>query len=230
MTFMLPPWRASNVSSQIAMSLRTQEVAVMLKGESPLTGQTSHDSLETVLSRAFQNEPSVTYVFPDEATRQALLPLFFRSVVIPATQMHGEVCMTPDIDGTSLWISPGRFSTFASMMRSEMQAMRLNLEARCFRRWINLSGNMERVHNKLTNGPHWYLLAHGHDRSETNSLGGTLVERLQLQADRDRLPCYVENFREALLPVYEEHGFQIVGAGQVPRGGPSFWAMIRTPR
>ena len=200
----------------------------MFKDESPgLTVQTPQiNSLEAVLSRAFHNEPNIAYVFPDEAARHTVLPLIFRSVVIPATQMHGEVCMTPGIDGTSLWISPGRFSTFALMVRREMQAMRLKLEASCFRRWINLSGNMERVHNRLTNGPHWYLLAHGHDRSETKSLG---VERLLLRADRDRLPCYVENFREALLPVYEEHGFQIVGAGQVPRGGPSFWAMMRTP-
>ena len=204
----------------------------MLKDESPgLTVQTSQtDSLEALLSRAFHNEPNITYVFPDEAARHTVLPLFFRSVVIPATQMHGEVCMTPGIDGTSLWISPERFSTFALMVRREMRAMRLKLDASCFRRWINLSGNMERVHNQLTNGPHWYLLAHGHDPSEAKSLDGPLVERLLLRADRDRLPCYVENFSETLLPLYKEVGFKIVGAGQVPRGGPSFWAMIRSPR
>src|SRR5439155_17682684 len=44
------------------------------------------------------------------------------------------------------------------------------------------------------------------------------------------LPCYVETFHETFLPFYEECGFQIAGAGQVPRGGPNFWATIRAPR
>src|SRR5262245_42463174 len=115
---------------------RTEEVAVMLNDESPgLTGQMSQiDSLEAALSRAFHNEPGITYVLPDEAARRALLPSFFRSVFIPATRMHGEVCTTPGIAGPVLWISPGRFSTFASMVRSEMQPMRLILETPCFRR------------------------------------------------------------------------------------------------
>jgi hypothetical protein len=47
------------------------------------------------------------------------------------------------------------------------------------------------------------------------------------RADSDGLPCYLETFQERHLAFYEEHGFQIAGAGCIP-DGPNFWTMIRT--
>jgi len=188
------------------------------------------EGFATVLSQAFHNEPRVAYILPEEVTRRSVLPGFFRSIVIRASQFGGEIYTTATLDGGSLWISPGRESTFTRILQSEMQATKLTFRRSSFRRWISLHAHMERVHRRLVKGPHWYLAALGvRSLNTVKAISGALIEPVLAQADRDRLPCYVETFRETFLPFYEECGFQIAGAGQVPKGGPNFWAMIRTP-
>jgi hypothetical protein len=79
--------------------------------------------LGKVLSRAFYNEPSIRYMMPDERVRRALLPWFFSSVVIPASQLYGEIYTTANIEGGALWISPGRAFTFGRIVRTGILAV-----------------------------------------------------------------------------------------------------------
>ena len=198
---------------------------------SPVQGEISEvEFLAAVLTQAFHNEPRIAYILPEEVARRSVLPWFFRSVAGRASQFCGEIYTTATPDGGILWISPGRQSTFARIMRTEMQAANFNLPRATFRRGVNLWTHLERVHRRLAKGPHWYLAALGARSLNTvKAISGALLEPVLARADRDRLPCYVEVFQASLLPFYGECGFQIAGAGQVPRGGPSFWAMIRTP-
>jgi hypothetical protein len=198
---------------------------------SPVQGEISQvEFLAAVLTQAFHNEPRIAYILPEEVARRSVLPWFFRSVASRASQFCGEIYTTATPDGGILWISPGRQSTFARIMRTEMQAANFNLPRATFRRGVNLWTHLERVHRRLAKGPHWYLAALGARSLNTvKAMSGALLEPVLARADRDRLPCYVEIFHESSLPFYGECGFQIAGAGQVPRGGPSFWAMIRTP-
>jgi len=189
------------------------------------------EGLATVLSQAFHNDPRVAYILPEEVARRSVLPWFFRSVAIRASQLCGEIYTTATLDGGILWISPGHESTFARIVQTEMQAAQFKLRRPSFRRWINLRAHMEGIHRRVAKGPHWFLAALGVRSLNTmKAISGALVEPVLSRADGDRLPCYVETFHEAFLPFYEECGFQIAGAGQVPRGGPNFWAMIRAPR
>jgi len=197
---------------------------------SPVNIQMSQvECFATLLSQAFHNEPRVAYILPEEVDRRSVLPWFFRSVAIRASQLCGEIYTTGTLDG-GLWIRPGRESTFARIVQTEMHAAKFKLRRSSFRRWINLMRtHMEGVHRRLAKGPHWFLAALGVRSLNTVKASGALVEPVLSRADRDRLPCYVEIFHEPFLPFYEECGFEIAGAGQVPRGGPNFWAMIRPP-
>jgi hypothetical protein len=171
---------SSSQASRLKCAER-QEVDEMLKPTSP------PDSFEAFMSRAFYREPRIAYVLPDEAARPDVLPLFFRSVLIPAAQTCGEIYTSlngcalsglhslrssPRMEGCSLWISPGRFLASIRMVRSRMHALLPNLEPSSWMRWANLSANMEEIHRRLAKGHHWYLLGFGiepsrpHDRSE----------------------------------------------------------------
>ena len=202
-------------------------------------------ALEASLSRTFHREPRVAYVLPDETARRDVLPLFFRSVLIPAVQTCGEIYTMPQVEGCSLWIRPALFSALAGMVRTRMQALQSTLEPSSLRKWATLSANMEVVHRRVAKDAHWYLLAlrikpsRPGDRSEWRShraqpsiedASGVLVDPVLSWADRDHHSCYVENFDETCLPFYEERGFRIAAAGRLPDGGPDFWAMIRRPR
>jgi len=185
------------------------------------------DSLGTVLSRALQNEPNFKYLVPDEQERSTILPWFFRAVAIRACHVYGQIYTTPTIEGGALWISPGQIEAFDQMVRREMLAMPFKLGWASFRRCATLAARVEAVHKRLARGPHWYLMAQGVKPTDHERVIRTaLLEPVLSQADSYGLPCYLETFDERNLPFYEACGFRVQGAGQIPGGGPNFWAMM----
>ena len=189
------------------------------------------EALATMLSRSFQNEPNFVYLIPDEQARLRSLRGFFQMVAIPASRLFGEICTTNQIDGASLWIRTGTGFTFERMIRNATRRMPLKLDLPALRRSINLGARVEKARHRLVRGPHWYLLALGVEPSiDRCALSGLLIEPVLSRADSDKIPCYVEIFDERAVCFYERLGFRVEGAGNIPHGGPSFWAMIRSPK
>jgi len=189
------------------------------------------EALATMLSRSFQNEPNFVYIIPDEQARRISLRWFFQMAAIPASRLFGEICTTNQIDGASLWIRTGTGFTFERMIRNATRRMPLKLDLQALRRSINLGARVEKARHRLVRGPHWYLLALGVEPSiDRCALSGLLIEPVLSRADSDKIPCYVEIFDERDLCFYEKLGFRVEGAGKIPHVGPSFWAMIRSPK
>src|SRR5882724_5998253 len=118
----------------LPVSARLQEIHHL----SPVQIQMSQvECLATVLSQTFRNEPRVIHILPEEVDRRSVLPWFFRSVALRASQLCGEIYTTATLDGGILWIRPGRESTFAGIVQTEMQAAKFKLRRSSFRRWIN---------------------------------------------------------------------------------------------
>lgn len=185
------------------------------------------DSLASALSRAIQNEPHFKYLIPDEQARCTILPWFLRAVAIRACHVYGEIYTTPRIEGGALWISPGRAVAFEQMVRREMLAMPFKLGWTNFRHCVNLAARLEAVRKRLVRGPYWYLMVHGVKPSmQDRAIGAALLEPVLSRADSFGLSCYVETFQETELPFYEACGFRVQGAGQIPGGGPNFWALM----
>src|SRR5262245_31660703 len=130
--------------------------------------------LATVLSRAFHNEPSVTYILPDEPARRGMLTWFY-SVALRASQSCCQIYTTNSLDGAALWVSPGLASTFSQIIRTAMQDA--PFERSSLRRWIHLSAHMERIRRRLAGAPHWYLMALGVAQSKPETtVSGALIE------------------------------------------------------
>jgi hypothetical protein len=185
----------------------------------------------TALSHSFQNEPSFTYVLPDEHTRRMVLPWFFRGLAIWATQTFGEIYTTHTAAGAALWIGPGYDLSFGQMMRTGLKTVPFELQRSSVKRCLKLIAHVETVHDRLVRGPHWRLVALGLEPSRrAKAMYQVLIEPGLSCADSARVPCYLETFDEGNLPFYTEHGFRVQGAGQIPPDGPNFWAMVRTPQ
>ena len=189
------------------------------------------DLFAITLSRALHDEPNFTYLIPDERERRELLPWFFRSLAIRASQFCGEIYTTDNIDGAALWIGPGCACTIDQTLRTGMLRSLLRLGWASVRRCLTLSTRLEEVHRRLARGPHWYLMVLGVEPPDRRQvIGGVLIDPVLSRADSDALPCYLETFNPANLPFYKKRGFRIVGGGNIPRGGPDFWAMMRAPQ
>jgi len=91
--------------------------------------------------------------------------------------------------------------------------------------------HLDKVHQRLIQGRHWYLLALGVEPSvEKERLCATLLEPILSRADAECLPCYAETFNAKDLSFYKQLGFRIAGSGKIDRSGPDFWALIRVPQ
>jgi ribosomal protein S18 acetylase RimI-like enzyme len=186
--------------------------------------------LGRVLTEAYYDDPAVAYIFPDAHTRRAVLTWFFTSVAIRTSRLCGETYTTANVDGGALWISPGMELTIGHAVRTEIPSLPLKVDRSSVIRWISFNGYLESV-RKHKAVDHWYLLALGTEPSTTgHGIRRALMAPVLAAADWDLRSCYVETFREADLPFYEQSGFQVVGAGQIPDGGPDFWLLIRPPR
>src|SRR5262245_42755615 len=184
-----------------------------------------------VLTQAFYNDPGVEYILPDARTRRNVLSWFFTSVAIRTSRLFGEIYTTVNLDGGSLWIRPGVELTIGQAVRTEMLSLPFRLDRRSITRWINVRRYLESARSHLADKLHWYLVALGTEPSTTGkAIRGALMTPVLAKADWDLRSCYVETFHERDLPFYEQYGFRIAGAGQIPKGGPSFWALIRPPR
>ena len=186
--------------------------------------------LGTMLTRAFYNNPGVTYVLPDPHVRRSVLSWFFTSVALRASRLCGEIYTTVNVDGGALWICPGANLTIGHAVRAEISSLPQKLDRSTLARWINVNTLLDSVRHHLAGKLHWYLVALGTEPSTDRAIGRALMAPVLATADWDRRSCYVETFHEADLPFYEGCGFQIAGAGQIPKGGPTFWTLIRPPR
>jgi hypothetical protein len=185
--------------------------------------------LGSVLTESYYDDPAVAYIFPDAHTRRAALKWFFISVAIRTSRLCGEIYTTANVDGGVLWISPGMEVTIGHAVRTEMPSLPFKLDRSSIARWLRVNRYLESL-RKHTAGEHWYLLALGTESSTTrHGTRRALLSPVLAAADWDLRSCYVETFREADLPFYEQSGFQVAGAGQIPDGGPDFWILIRPP-
>ncbi|HEX2559796.1 N-acetyltransferase [Phenylobacterium sp.] len=78
--------------------------------------------------------------------------------------------------------------------------------------------------------PHWYLAMIGTDPSrQGRGLGSALLKEGLRRCDAEGLPAYLESSNPANIPLYERHGFEVVGMIQ-PGDFPPLVPMLRPAR
>ncbi|AOW92970.1 GNAT family N-acetyltransferase [Rhodococcus sp. WMMA185] len=187
--------------------------------------------LSAVLSEAFDDDPVVTWLYPDDKKRQVRLPRFFAAQtryhhlagggVEVAEGNHGT------IGGASLWDPPGRWkqsrrSTW-SMAPAMIRAMPEHPQA-----GKDLVAALYAAHPAE---PHWYLATIGTTSAVRGQGYGQalLASRLE-RLDREHSPAYLESSKASNIPYYERFGFEVTGEIAVRGGGPTLYAMWRDPR
>lgn len=182
------------------------------------------------LARAFDDDPVMTWIFPDDQMRRRRLPSFF-SAALRGTSAHpegAEVAAQGDqVLGAAIWLPPGAW-------RPPLWRQLVTLPGVVIRLGSRLSvagatyGALLRVHPAR---PHWYLSGIGIDPPvQGTGVGSQLLRSRLARCDAAGLPAYLESSKERNVPFYERHGFTVVGELTVPGGGPTLWLMWRDPQ
>ncbi len=166
----------------------------------------------TVVTSAFVNDPVERWLYPESDLYAQAFPRFARALGSSAVA-DGTAWCTEDETAVAVWLAPGvsiddeevvtiLTSTVASDKHEDMYAA---------------LGQMATQH---PTEPHWYLawlavLAHVQGRG----IGNRLLAACLAHVDATGMPAYLDTPNPHTVPLYERHGFRVVGrtdAGDCP--------------
>jgi ribosomal protein S18 acetylase RimI-like enzyme len=184
-----------------------------------------------VLARAFQNEPMMTHVFPDDEERARSMYSLSLGVV-KYTSRYGATYIDPGENGAACWLAPGNTkATVLRALRTGLLGAIVGFRPASRHRFFGIMNHCDEMHPRLVPGPHWYLWLVGVDpEHQGNGLGGALLRPVLARADADGVPCYLETLNEPNVGFYTHLGFEVVNEGTVPGQGVYMWTMLRQPK
>lgn len=182
--------------------------------------------LSRSLARAFDDDPVMQWVLPDDERRRARLPDFFDLVLRHLHLPHDAVYVTEDLAAGALWDPPGQWRTpVRTQLRLLPTLVRIVGARRAFTVLRGLA-TVEQVHPKE---PHWYLAVLGTDpASQGRGFGAAVLDPVLARCDGEGLPAYLESSKERNVPYYRRFGFEVTGEVRLP-DGPPVWTMWREP-
>lgn len=171
---------------------------------------------------AFVSDPIARWCWPDSHQYLTNMPGFTRAFGGRAFA-HGSAHCTDDGAGAAFWLPPGEHPDEEAigevMERSVSESTRNDVMA-----------VFEQMAGFHPDGPHWYLPAIGVDPAhQGKGIGGALLKYALRQCDAQHLPAYLESSNPRNIPLYQRHGFEIVGEAQAG-ASPSIVPMLRTAR
>ncbi|GAA1668646.1 GNAT family N-acetyltransferase [Fodinicola feengrottensis] len=193
-------------------------------------GKADVTAVSAVLTRAFMDDPVMSWMMPDDAERDRRLPLFFQAVIRHEHLRHHTVdAAVADgaVRGAALWKPPGGWQVGWLRALLSMPAY-----LRAFGPYVKNAGQVQEVMAKThPHEPHWYLSVIGTDpTAQGTGVGTGLITSRLAACDRDHLPAYLESSKESNVPYYARFGFEVTREIQLPSAGPTLWAMWRQPR
>jgi GNAT superfamily N-acetyltransferase len=210
--------------TQEAVSPRggSQAVRAARRGEAALLGE--------VLASAFAEDPVFAWLIPPQLRdRDHRMRTFFTSMSRSYLRRGKPCYLTGDASAAALWAPPGAWAMPLSQVILEAapngRALRLRL-LRALRTQLQI----ERLHAGQSR-PHWYLgyLGTRPDR-HGQGLGTQMLREVLAGADTNSVPAYLESSNQRNLPLYQRHGFAVIGELQALGHGPSIWRMWREPQ
>ena len=179
------------------------------------------------LADAFHDDPVMEWLFGDDRERTQRPLKKFMAHEGRRHLKHPTVFTTDGHDGAAYWDPPKhwktRFLDVASMMPFMVTGMRHRIP-----RALKGLGMIEKAHARHPD--HYYLAVLGtRTASQGKGIGSTLMQPILDICDAEGVGAYLESSKEANIPFYRRHGFEVVEVLHLP-SGPDIWPMWRDPR
>jgi ribosomal protein S18 acetylase RimI-like enzyme len=171
---------------------------------------------------AFAADPVARWVWPNTHQYLTSMPSFTRAFGGGAF-LHNCAHCSDDHAGAALWLPPNVHSdekalgevlqrTVAAVIRDDLFVV------------------LEQMAIYHPRERHWYLPLIGVDPAYQGKGYGTALLKYALHVcDRDHLPAYLESTNPRNIPLYQRHGFEVLGTIQVG-GSPPLVPMLRQSR
>jgi GNAT superfamily N-acetyltransferase len=178
------------------------------------------------LANAFVDDRIYRWLVPDDTQRRRSAAIFY-SRFVDACWPHGGVYAAGAGAGAALWIPPGKQLVTAEQAGSFVRDLLASVEDDAAA--ARLTQLLQMLDVSHPTEACWYLAFMGVDSSAQGlGLGTRLLAAVLTQADRDRVPAYLEASCPENRRLYERHGFQTLREISVA-DSPTMYAMWRIP-
>jgi ribosomal protein S18 acetylase RimI-like enzyme len=175
-----------------------------------------------VLTLAFSSDPACRWAWPDPRQYLTSFPGFVRAFAGRAFERGTAYCIC-DYAGAALWLPPG-------VQPDEEAVVALIERTVAAEDRDDMFAVFEQMGSYHPSEPHWYLPLIGVDPGQQRKGYGSELMRHALAAcDRDGTPAYLESSNPANIPLYERHGFEVLGTIHAG-GSPPIFPMLRKAR
>ncbi|KJH72990.1 GNAT family N-acetyltransferase [Aliterella atlantica] len=191
------------------------------------------DAASETLAHAFNNDPTFRYFTPEqEQARINAIKLLAKTALRYSQPYNHVYTTTNELKGVAVWIPPGEYPlNDLRLVQLGLYALPFKLRLSRIRQLISLFLTIEKHHKQDLSQPHWYLFMLGVSPTyQSQGIGSLLLQPILNQADRERLPCYLETSTEGGVRFYQRLGFEVVRIGSLPEANLKFWTMMRSPQ
>ena len=177
-----------------------------------------------MLAAAFQDDPVMSFIFPDAADRRLRLPRLF-TILYEGDGAHGARFVTDGGEAATLWRAPGHGHLgLREKLRHGLPWLRA--AGLALRRALRVSAASDANHPIE---PHWYLhIAGCTPQARRRGFGTAAIMPGLAKADSEDMPVYLETANAANIAFYQKLGFAVTHKWRVP-DGPAHWSMLRRP-
>lgn len=200
----------------------TVPVAVLAKPSIKVVGPAERRRVVSTVTAAFATDPACRWMYPEPEQYYRYFPHFVEAFAGRALEQGTAYC-SDDGMGAALWLPPGigpDEEALVALLRSSVNATDRDAVFAVF-------GEMARYH---PGEPHWHLPLIGVAPSQQGrGYGSALMEYALRRCDREGLPAYLESSSPRNIPLYQRHGFEVLGTIQLD-ASPPITPMLRAPR
>jgi ribosomal protein S18 acetylase RimI-like enzyme len=178
--------------------------------------------LITAMSLAFSTDPAVRWMYPAPETYLEYFPQFVSAFGGRAFE-SGTAHFIGDVQAVALWLPPDIQPDEEALMNLFQRTVpEQNQQA--------LFSMFEQMGDYHPHEPHWYLPLIGVDPiQQRKGYGSMLLEHALKVCDEEQMPAYLESSNPENIPLYQRHGFEVLGIIQAGTS-PPVTPMLRHPR
>ena len=185
------------------------------------TSSNADQAIGTVVL-AFSADPAARWLYPDPHQYLMNFPGFVRAFAGKAFE-HNSAYWVDGGLGAALWLRPGVHADENTLIAWLQRTVAEEKQRDVF-------AILEQMDSYHPSGSHWYLPMIGVDPAHQHQgYGSALLQHTLLACDRDLQLAYLESSSPKNIPLYERHGFELLGTIQVGKSPPIF-PMLRKPR
>lgn len=179
-------------------------------------------AVSAIIGLAFATDPMARWSLRDAQTYLAVMPDLIRAFGAAAYDSD-SAHVSDDLGGAALWLPPG--------VEPDLEALdhliRTHADPAILSDVDMIFEAMARYHPKV---PHWYLPLIGVDPTrQGKGIGSALMRHALTRCDREGATAYLESSNPRNIPLYQRHGFEILGTIQAG-SSPVLTPMLRLPR